>query len=52
MSDLDIIAPIRELNLTRTEEQAYAAEKGIKLNSDKIYSIDENIWGRSIEEIF
>ena len=49
MSDLDIIAPIRELNLTRTEEQAYAAENGIKLNSDKIYSIDENIWGRSIE---
>ena len=28
MSDLDIIAPIRELNLTRTEEQAYAEEKG------------------------
>ena len=49
MSDLDIIAPIRELNLTRTEEQAYAEEKGIKLNYDKIYSIDENIWGRSIE---
>ena len=37
MSDLDIIAPIRELNLTRTEEQAYAAENGIKLNSDKIH---------------
>ncbi len=49
MSDLDIIAPIRELNLTRTEEQAYAEEKGIKLNYEKIYSIDENIWGRSIE---
>ena len=49
MSDLDVIAPIRELNLTRTEEQAYAEEKGIKLNYDKIYSIDENIWGRSIE---
>lgn len=49
MSDLDIIAPIRELNLTRTEEQEYAASKGIKLNSDKIYSVDENIWGRSIE---
>ncbi len=29
MSDLDIIAPIRELNLTRTEEQAYAAEKAL-----------------------
>ena len=49
MSDLKIIAPIRELNLTRTEEQAYAEEKGIKLNYEKIYSIDENIWGRSIE---
>ena len=40
MSDLDIIAPIREMNLTRT---------GIKLNYDKIYSIDENLWGRAIE---
>ena len=49
MSDLDVIAPIRELNLTRTEEQAYAEEKGIKLNYDKIYSIDENLWGRAIE---
>ena len=49
MSDLDIIAPIREMNLTRTEEKAYAAEKGIKLNYDKIYSIDENLWGRAIE---
>ena len=49
MSDLDIIAPIRELNLTRTEEQEYAASKGIELSYDKIYSIDENIWGRSIE---
>lgn len=49
MSDLGIIAPVREMNLTRTEEQEYAASKGIKLNSDKIYSVDENIWGRSIE---
>lgn len=49
MSDLDIIAPIREMNLTRTEEKAYATEKGIKLNYDKIYSIDENLWGRAIE---
>ncbi|KZX15659.1 argininosuccinate synthase [Methanobrevibacter cuticularis] len=49
MSDFDIIAPIRELNLTRTEEQDYAKKHGIPLSSDKIYSIDENIWGRSIE---
>lgn len=49
MSDFDIVAPIRDLNLTRTEEQDYAKKHGIKISSDKIYSIDENIWGRSIE---
>lgn len=49
MSDLDIIAPIRELCLTRTEEVAFAKENKLPLPSDKIYSIDENIWGRSIE---
>ena len=49
MSDFDIVAPIRERNLTRTEEQAYVAEKNLELSYDKIYSIDENIWGRAIE---
>ena len=49
MSDLDIIAQIREMNLTRTEEKAYAESKGIELTYDKIYSIDENLWGRAIE---
>ena len=49
MSDLDIIAPIREMNLTRTEEVAYAKEHGLNLSYDKIYSIDENLWGRAIE---
>ncbi|MBE6493257.1 MAG: argininosuccinate synthase [Methanosphaera stadtmanae] len=48
-SDVEIVAPIRDYNLTRTEEQAYARENGIPLPSEKIYSIDENIWGRSIE---
>ncbi|MDL2246044.1 argininosuccinate synthase [Methanobrevibacter sp. OttesenSCG-928-K11] len=49
MSDYQIIAPIRDLNLTRTEEQEYARKHGLPLSSDKTYSIDENIWGRSIE---
>ncbi|WP_409200391.1 argininosuccinate synthase [Methanobrevibacter sp. DSM 116169] len=49
MSDLKIIAPIRELNLTRSEEIQYAKDHGLPLSSDKTYSIDENIWGRSIE---
>lgn len=49
MSNFNIIAPIRELNLTRTEEQEYAKKHNIPLYPDQIYSIDENIWGRSIE---
>ncbi|MDD3753712.1 MAG: argininosuccinate synthase [Methanobacterium sp.] len=48
-SDSDVIAPIRDLNLTRSEEIDYAKSHGISLPSDKIYSIDENLWGRSIE---
>jgi argininosuccinate synthase len=48
-SNMDVIAPIRDLNLTRTEEVAYAEGHGIPLPSDKLYSIDENLWGRSIE---
>ncbi|MDR3222894.1 MAG: argininosuccinate synthase [Methanobrevibacter sp.] len=49
MSNFRIIAPIRELNLTRTEEQEYARSHGIPLSPDSKFSIDENIWGRSIE---
>ena len=49
MSDFKIIAPIREMNLTRTEEVAYAKEHGLNLSYDKTYSIDENLWGRAIE---
>jgi len=48
-SNMDVIAPIRDLNLTRSEEIAYAESHGIPLPSDKQYSIDENLWGRSIE---
>ena len=48
---LKIIAPLREWNLSREEEIEYAANHGIKINVTKKspYSIDENIWGRSIE---
>ncbi|MCC7557734.1 MAG: argininosuccinate synthase [Methanobacteriaceae archaeon] len=49
MSECKVIAPIRDLNLTRTEEMEYAQSCGIPLPSDKQYSIDENIWGRAIE---
>jgi argininosuccinate synthase len=47
--DLKIIAPIRELNLERRKEMQYAKEKGLPLPPTGIYSIDENLWGRTIE---
>lgn len=49
LSDCEVVAPIREMNLTRTEEVEYAKSCGIPLPSDKLYSIDENLWGRAIE---
>lgn len=49
--NLRIIAPIREWNLSRDEELKYAKEKKIPLvfEKNKMYSIDQNLWGRSIE---
>jgi argininosuccinate synthase len=47
---LKIIAPIRDMNLTRDKELRYASETGIKISEiAKKYSIDENLWGRAIE---
>lgn len=48
--DLNIIAPVREWNMTRKEELEYASINGINVsNAAKKYSIDQSIWGRSIE---
>ncbi len=49
--EMDIIAPMREKNLTRSEEIEYARKKGVPISQsvEKIWSIDENLWGRSIE---
>ena len=48
--DLKIIAPVREWNMTRDEEIAYAKANGIPVSTAaKKYSIDQSIWGRSIE---
>ena len=46
-----VIAPMRELNLTREWEIEYAKEKGIEVpaTKEKPYSIDENLWSRSVE---
>ena len=48
--NLTIIAPIRDLNLTRDLEISFAREQNIPISSEaKKYSIDINIWGRAIE---
>src|SRR5207249_6723825 len=49
--DLKIIAPVREWSMTRDNEIAYAAEHGIpiQVTSASPYSVDQNLWGRSIE---
>ncbi|MBK7843756.1 MAG: argininosuccinate synthase [Bdellovibrionales bacterium] len=46
-----IHAPIRERNMTRSWEIDYAKKRNIPIQQslDKIWSIDENLWGRSIE---
>jgi argininosuccinate synthase len=50
-SGLDVVAPIREQNLTREWEMGYAAEHGIPVPvaKEKPWSMDENCWSRSIE---
>jgi argininosuccinate synthase len=48
---LKIVAPAREWKLSREEEIQYAAKYGIPIPVDleNPYSIDQNLWGRSIE---
>lgn len=51
MPDAQIVAPMRERNLTRLEEIEYAKAHNVPVSAtvEKIWSIDENLWGRSIE---
>jgi len=48
---LEVVAPIRELNLTRTWEIEYARKHKIPVTVARKnpYSVDENCWNRSIE---
>jgi argininosuccinate synthase len=50
-SPLTVVAPVRELGLTREWEQEYAAERGLPVEggSEGRYSIDTNLWSRSVE---
>ncbi len=48
---LKIVAPVREWKLSRAEEIRYAEKHGIPIPVDleNPYSVDQNIWGRSVE---
>lgn len=50
-TSLDVIAPMRDMNLTREWEMEYAKKNGIPVaaTKSKPWSVDENIWSRSIE---
>jgi argininosuccinate synthase len=50
--ELRVLAPVREWQMGREEEVAYAREHGIPLKGGSEappYSIDDNLWGRSSE---
>lgn len=50
-TNLEVIAPMRDMNLTREWEIDYAKKHGIPVaaTKSKPWSVDENIWSRSIE---
>ena len=49
--DLQVIAPARVWNMTREQEMEYARARGIPVPTTNAspYSMDENLWGRSVE---
>jgi len=49
--DLELVAPVRNWGFTREDSIAYAEAHNIKISAtkEKMYSIDDNLWGRAIE---
>jgi argininosuccinate synthase len=49
--DLEIVAPVRDWGMTRDQSIDYALREGVPITAsrEKIYSIDENLWGRAVE---
>ncbi len=50
-SDLEVVAPVRELGLTREWEVEYAAKHDlpVEAGNEGEWSIDTNLWSRSVE---
>ena len=49
--NLQVLAPVRDWHFSREAEMEYAEKHGIpvKATGSSPYSVDENLWGRSIE---
>ena len=49
--ELRVVAPVRDWDMGRSDELEYAARHGIEVAATKEspYSVDANLWGRSIE---
>jgi len=49
--DLELIAPVRNWGFTREDSIEYAGQHNIPVGAtkEKLYSIDDNLWGRAIE---
>jgi argininosuccinate synthase len=49
--ELDVVAPVRDWDMGRPQELEYAAVHGISVpaSPEQPYSIDANLWGRSVE---
>jgi argininosuccinate synthase len=49
--ELEVVAPVRDWDMGRPQEIAYAAAHGIEIAgaADSPYSVDANLWGRSVE---
>ncbi|TXH20882.1 MAG: argininosuccinate synthase [Chitinophagaceae bacterium] len=47
--NIEIITPIRDMNLSREYEIEYLKSKGVEMNFDKaVYSINKGLWGTSV----
>jgi len=49
--ELRVVAPVRDWGMNREDEIEYAREHGIEVpaSAESPYSVDENLWGRSVE---
>ncbi|HUN03490.1 MAG TPA: argininosuccinate synthase, partial [Niabella sp.] len=47
--EMEIITPIRDMNLIRESEIEYLKSKGVQMNFEKaVYSINKGLWGTSV----